>query len=220
MNLKTTIAGCAVLTATLAAAPASEAASSKRCRALAPKARVVVKGPSSLVLVRGTREDFTQTFYACLYAKPRLYRVPGQDGGDAERFGRFKLAGRYVAYEHVNVEEASNFYPGYIELVDVRRRKRLFQHDAFRLTEDEENAGAVTGLTQILLRTDGAVAWIGTEENTKRFSVQTALRTQASPAEVDNGTDIERSSLRRVAGDTNAFSWRRAGDVKSAPFGG
>jgi hypothetical protein len=198
----------------------SAASKSKRCRALAPKARVVVRGPDSLVFVRGKRDNFTQTFYACLYAKPRLYKIPGQNGGDTERFARFTLSGRYVAYEHVNVEEASNFYPGYIELVDVRKRKRIFQHDAFPLTIDEENAGAVTGLTQILLREDGAVAWIGREENSKRYSVQTALRTQKNPAEVDRGRDVGPHSLRRGVDEAGGFSWTRGGERKTAPFGG
>jgi hypothetical protein len=217
-----TLAAFALLAASAAAAaaPAAEAASAKRCKALAPKARVVVKGPASIVLVRGSSDDFNKTFLTCLYAKPRLYKIPGQDGGAAERFRRFKLAGRYVAYEHVNVEEASNFYPGYVELVDIRKRVRVYQHDAFPLTAQEQDAGAVTGVSQILLRADGAVAWIGHEENSQRRVVHTALRTQVNPVEVDNGADIAKSSLRRVAGDDDAFTWMRGGETKTAQFGG
>jgi hypothetical protein len=214
------LSASALLAASLAIVPAADAASSKRCRALAPKAKIVAKGPDSMVLRRGSRENFTQTFSACLYAKPRLYKIPGQNGGDTERFGRFTLNGRYVAYEHVNVEEASTLYPGYIEEVDLRQRKRLFQFDAIHLTKDEENYGAVSGLTQILLRSDGAVAWIGEEENSKRFSVQTALRTQKKPVEVDAGKDIGPHSLRRTAAPEPEFSWTRGGTRKSAPYGG
>jgi hypothetical protein len=211
----------ALLATLLVAAPAADAATSKRCRALAgAKAKVAAKGPASIVFRKGSRENLTQTFYACLYAKPRLVKIPGQNGGDSERFSRFTLNGRYVAYEHVNVEEASNFYPGYVELVDIRQRKRLFQHDAFPLTPKEEDAGAVTGVNQILLRGDGAVAWIGHEENSKRFSVQTALRTQKKPVEVDSGKDIGPRSLRGSVTNAAEFSYTRGGERKIATYGG
>src|SRR4051812_6723851 len=97
----------AVLAASLVAPPASNAASSTRCKALAGKAKVVAKGKDSMVVSRGNADAITLTHYACLYTKPRLYKLPGQNGGDTELFGRFTLGGRYLAYEHVNAEEAS-----------------------------------------------------------------------------------------------------------------
>jgi hypothetical protein len=82
---------------------------------------------------------------------------------------------------------------------------------------DEES----TGVTQILLRIDGAVAWIGYDLDTPdNYSVQTVLPGQAKPAEVDRGTDVGKTSLRRVAGDENTFTWLRAGTRKEAAFGG
>jgi hypothetical protein len=103
----------ALLIASLGVAPASDAASSKRCRALAGKARVVAKGKDSLVVSRGNATNFTLTYSACLYVKPRLFKIPGQNGGDTEHFGRFTLGGRYLAYEHVNAEEAAGYNPSW-----------------------------------------------------------------------------------------------------------
>jgi hypothetical protein len=78
----------------------------------------------------------------------------------------------------------------------------------------------VTGATQILLRADGAVAWIGSDERSESFSVQTALRDQERPAEVDRGRDVGPRSLRRVADNPDAFSWVRGGVRMTAAFGG
>jgi hypothetical protein len=208
----------AVLAASLGAASAADAASSKRCRALAGKAKVVVKDADSIVVSRGDARDYTLSFYACLYAKPRLFKLPGQNGGSTERFARFTPQGRFLAYEHVNVEEASPFYPGYIELVDLASRKLVFRHDAFPVGPMDEET---TGVSQILLRQDGAVAWIGYDKaSPDNYSVQTLLSGQANPAEVDRGTDIGKNSLRRVGGNLAAFTWLRGGERKTAAFGG
>jgi hypothetical protein len=208
----------ALLVASLGAAPAADAASSKRCKALAGKAKVVVKGTDSLVFKRGTSDDYTLTYYACLYAKPRLYKLPGQNGGDTEHFDQFTVAGHFLAYGHVNAEAAAVHNPGWIELVDLERRRRIFQHDAFPVAADAEKT---TGVYQILLRRDGAAAWIGyVLGSPDRFSVQTVLPGQATPAEVEQSVAIHRRSLRRVAGDPDVFTWVSGPDRKTAAFGG
>lgn len=201
-----------------AAATADAAVSSKRCEALAAKAKmkVIVKGKTSLVARRGTLAGFTLRYRACLYRKPRLYLLPDQNG-ETERYDRFTLAGDFLAYAHTNVEEASTTYPTWIELVDLSRRKRLFQHDAFGEVED----GDLPGIPQILLRDDGAVAWIGRKtEGEDLFSVQTILPGQRNPAEVDRGSGIGAKSLRRSEQSRDVFSWTRDGVRKEAAFGG
>ena len=208
----------ALAVASLGAAPASEAASSKRCRALAGKQKVVAKSNDAIVVRRGTEQQLTLTYSYCLFVKPRLYKLPGQNGGDTEYYGPFTLQGRYLAYGHVNAEEASPFTPGWVEMVDMKRRKRLFQHDAFPTEPTAEDS---TGVTQILVRADGAIAWIGyLFDQPENYAVQTALLGQAQPAEVDRGTDVGKTSLRRVPGNDEAFSWTRGGVRKQAIFGG
>jgi hypothetical protein len=210
-----------VLAGSLVAAPASQAAGPKRCKAAAAKAhaKVKVKGPSSLVASRGSEEEFTLTHFACLYSKPKLYKIPGQNGGGSENFSKFTLKGRYVAYEHLNAEEASTFYPAYIELVDLKLRKKLYQRDAFPLIPKDDN-GTVISISKILLRSDGAVAWTSYNQQRKLRAVLTVLKDQAEAVEVDKGKDIEPQSLKRVTGDSSMFSWVRGGAVKTAPFGG
>jgi hypothetical protein len=217
-NSRAFLLAVALLAASLVAAPASNAASSKRCKALAGKAKVIVKGKDEQVVSRGRESALTLTYYACLYTKPRLWKIPDQNGGDTELFNTFTSQGRYLAYGHVNAEEASPFTPSWIDLVDLKRRKRIFQHDAFPIGPMDEES---TGVTQILLRADGAVAWIayalGSPDN---YSVQTVLPAQAKPAEVDRGEDVGKTSLRRVADNPDAFSWTRAGVRKEAVDGG
>jgi hypothetical protein len=214
MRLPITLAVSATL---LFAAPASQAASSKQCKRLAGNTKVVLKGKDSLVVRRGSESNLNLTYYACLYSSPRLYKLPSQNGGDTEFYGRFTPAGRFLAYEHVNAEEAATFTPGWIEMVDLKRRKRVFQYDAFPAAPEDERD---TSVPQILLRRDGAAAWIGRSFDEKDYSVQTALPGQTTAAEVDRGTDVGPTSLRRVVDNADLFSWTRAGLRKEAAFGG
>jgi hypothetical protein len=208
----------ALLVASLGASPAADAASSGRCRSLAGKMKVIVKGKDSMVVSKGSEDNINLTFYGCLYVKPRLYKLPEQNGGDTELLSLFTPAGRYLAYAHVNAEEASPTTAGWIEMVDLKRRKKVFQYDAFPSAPDSDVS---SGVNQILLRADGAVAWIGYELGTPdKYSVQTALPGQAKPAEVDQGTDVGKKSLRRGVGSDDTFSWLRGGVRKEAAFGG
>ncbi|MEA2623504.1 MAG: hypothetical protein QOH61_2414 [Chloroflexota bacterium] len=209
----------ALLIASLGAASTADAASSKGCRALVAKdkSKIVVRGKTSLVARRGTLADYNLTYKACLYSKPRLYKL--RSDGATERYARFTLAGNFMAYAHTDVEEASAFYPSWIELVDLKRRVQVYQHDAYPAGPSEETAA---GIPQILLRTDGAVAWIATNDTSdpSNYSVQTILPSQANPAEVDRGPDVGPTSLRRSVQSADVFSWERGGVRKEAAYGG
>src|SRR5215212_454434 len=128
----------AVLLASLAATPSSQAATSKQCKRLAGKAKVIVKARESMVVSRGNANALTLTYYTCLYARPRLYKLPGQNGGDTEFYGKFTPAGRYLAYSHLNQEQAAVFSPGFVQMVNLKRRKRVFQYDAFPVGPTDE----------------------------------------------------------------------------------
>jgi hypothetical protein len=209
----------ALLIATLGASSTANAASSKRCTALVAKdkSKVALKGKTSLVARRGSLADYNLTYKACLYSKPRLYKL--RSDGATERYGRFTLAGNFMAYEHRNVEEASAFYPTWIELVDLKRRVQVYSHDAYPAGPSEEIS---SGIPQILLRADGAVAWIASNDVSEpsNYSVQTILPNQANPAEVDRGADVGPTSLRRSVQSDDVFSWLRGGVRKEAAFGG
>jgi hypothetical protein len=208
-----------VMAALLVAAPASHAASSKQCKRAVSKAKakVFAKGRYTLIARRGTEQNLNLTYFACLYTKPQLYKLPGQNGGDTEFYGRFTGSGNFLAYQHVNSEEAATFTPGWLEVVDLKRRKRIAQYDAFPSAPEDEKD---TSVAQILLERNGSVAWIGLDFDEKNYSVQTALAGQAQPAEVDRGTDVGPTSLRRGVGTTPTFSWTRGGVRKEAAYGG
>jgi hypothetical protein len=200
----------------LGVSSSADAASSKGCKALAPKnAKVALKGKDALVLKRGSAADFTLTYWGCLYSKPRLYKLANQNGGDTEFFGGFVTSGRYLAYVHTNAEQAAVVVPGWVELVDLKRRKLLFSFDAV------PGADSSTA-TQILLQPTGAIAWIGALNGNEAvsYSVQTALPGAAKPAEVDSGPHVGPKSLRRVPNDDAAFSWVNDGKRQTAAFGG
>ena len=206
----------AIALAVLVAATPADAASSKGCKRLAPKgAKVTLKGKDSLVFKRGSAGDFTLTYWGCLYAKPRLYKLAHQNGGDTEFFGGFVTSGRYLAYVHQNAEAAAQNVPSWVELVDLKRRKLLFSFDA---VPDADS----TIVTQILLQPTGAIAWIGALNGNEAisYSVQTALPGQKKPAEVDSGPRVSPKSLRRVPNDAGTFTWVNDGQRGTAAFGG
>lgn len=203
--------------AAFGAVPTADAATAKRCQAAAKKAKakVIKKGKSSLVARRGRETEIGARYYGCLYSKPKLYKFSNRYAGDTDFYDGFKLNGRYLAYVHQNVEEAASDFPAYIELVDLRARRQVHKFDGF--------PGADTfSVTQFILQPNGAIAWIGEDgrsEPTQR-SVQTALVGQDTPVEVERGTAIGQTSLRRVPGDPTRFSWLSGGARKSAAFGG
>ena len=207
----------ALSVAAFAAVPSAHAATAKRCQAAAKKAKakVLKKGKTSLVARRGRETEIGARYYGCLYSKPKLYKFSNRFAGDTDFYDGFKLNGRYLAYAHQNVEEAASDFPTYIELVDLRARRRIHKFDAF--------PGASSfSLLQFILQRNGALAWIGEDgrSDPAQLSVQTVLVSQSAPVEVDRGTAIGRTSLRRVPTDPAQFSWESGGVRKTAAFGG
>ncbi len=82
-----------------------------------------------------------------------------------------------------------------------------------------------SAVTNVLLAPTGGVAWIsqgrgpGPVDETESI-VLTALARQDDPAEVDRGTDIGATSLRRVPGDRSTFRYLRGRTTNTVAFGG
>jgi hypothetical protein len=201
-----------LLALALIATPA-HADGSDRCRSLAPPgAKVIHKGATAIVFRSGTAENRSLTYSACLYAKPRLYALPEQDGGHTELHGTFVTGGRYLAYVHLHSEPESIELPGWVEVVDLKRRTRVGKYRAV------PKAFSSTA-TQILLRPTGAVAWIGeiTGNAATSYSVQTARAGQRKAKEIDSDPRVHAHSLRLAPG---GFSWVVEGTRMTAAFGG
>ena len=207
----------AVSIAAFGTVPAADAASAKRCRSQATKAnaKVIKKNRALLVARRGNGSEIGSAYYGCLFSKPRLYKISGRGTGDTEYYDKFRLSGSYVAYLHSNLEQAATESPSWIGLVDLKRRKRLYEFESFP-------GASTSSASRILVRPSGAVAWIGANGGPERVTrvVQTVLPNQETPAVVDRGTEIDPTWLRVVTGTPNTFSWLNAGTRKIARFGG
>ena len=177
-----------------------------------PGAKIVHKGATALVVRSGRADTRTLTYSACLYAKPRLYPLPEQNGGHTEFYGTFVTSGRYIAYVHLQAVPATLEVPGRVEVLDLKRGVRLGKYAA-------EPRAASSTATQILLRPTGAVAWIGevTGNAAISYSVETARAGEHRAVRVDSGPRVRPHSLRRSPG---GFSWANDGARRTAAFGG
>ena len=199
----------AILAAALAAPASAQAANA--CRAHAEHAKVLAQSNSALVYRTGPR--FERYVRACRFAAPRRsYRLPGQDGGNANRLLNFRLNGRYLAYEMRNAEEASQVVVSFVYSVDLRKRRKLIQRQSGGRGSEQRTSTEVTGL---VVGRNGAIAWIVDAINLgTRLSVRTAAPGRPT-AVLDRGNDIRRGSL-ALAGNGRTVYWTRGATAKSA----
>jgi hypothetical protein len=137
------------IVAILVLALAAPAAASARCRG--GKGAKVVAGSASAVVIE--RDDL---LYGCLRSRGRLVRLPAQDplGPPETTAYRPRAAGKFVAYAS-DAEGISSV------IVFNLRRRRVARRAPASTDDPADPISRPSRVTSLVLRRDGAVAWIG-----------------------------------------------------------
>src|SRR3954468_9107391 len=209
MQARRGVLSVAVLTAALTVPSSADAANA--CRAHAEHSKVLAQSSTALVYAKGPQ--FKHYVSACTFKGQKSYRLPGQDGGDANHFGDPRLNGRYLAYSIFNQEEASPTATSTVYSVDLAKRRKLIEDFAggSAAVSDE----STTEVKSLVVGKKGAVAWINESIN---LDVKLSVRAKAPGKKqvlLDEGNDIGVRSL-ALAANGATFFWTRAGQAKSS----
>jgi|tagenome__1003787_1003787.scaffolds.fasta_scaffold20971710_2 hypothetical protein len=206
--------GTCVVVAPAPAAPSTDTCSRPHSRTILQTAQVRVASASG-------------TMRACWRPTGRAFTVGDAYGCDKDGFGcggarRFRVAGAVLAYEASSLDHYGN--SSYeVVVTDVRRGKRLRRVATGPLTPEQANPSdrierheGVGPVTALVVRSDGAVAWIARDLHADAgvSYVVRALIGRHSTGLAD-GADIAPRSL-RLAGST--LSWTQRGQRRSAPL--
>jgi hypothetical protein len=156
-----------------------------------------------------SRDTHTHATYGCLesHKRPVRFYVPDFPTG----YDHIALAGRFVAYAAYSDCAADFCDPNSVVLQDLVTGKTTFADGA---------ALRVATISGLVLRTDGALAWIQSSfdaNGSTQPGLEVAKAEHGQPAVVlDSGTDIAPDSL-ALAGTT--LYWTRGGKPFSAGLG-
>jgi hypothetical protein len=169
----------------------------------------------------------TDTWYGgCLYSNgvPRLVDFDGLDVESVEdTVSVVALAGHYVAVGH-DLQSDGGLDQSDVTVLDLRRGQRdnPFATDAPVRFHGQarvlRHRGAIAGNTQhnvvraLVLRANGAVAWIGEDLTATSYEVR-AVEAGGADRLLDSGTAVDPTSL-RLAGDR--LSWVSGGAARTA----
>jgi hypothetical protein len=220
MTRKLFMTGAVIAVAGLVPAPAASA--HHGCSAHARGGKITHKTRESHVFEKNDH------WYGCAakVGRPRL--LPGLDTITARRFGdgtvptHITLSGVFVAYERYTIYPAGGAGDTQTDLyvVDLRNGKVVVDEDATAPRPQTEDRW----VDRIVLKRNGSVGWISTRETygvypdfTLTYEVHRHSLDPAAPgrATLDEGTDIDRESL-RLSADRRAMTWTRGGQPKSA----
>jgi Ca2+-binding RTX toxin-like protein len=184
----------------------ARAAGTRRCASFVPGSRVVARGGSRVVYVRGGR------VFACLSPQGVARRLPHAGGGidlGGVEGAPVRLAGRYVAYASPGAaigDQSDRLY-----VFDIRRGRSVLI----------EPAGTVG---EIALKPNASVAWtdlslVRAAGGTPVYEVRKlGFDERLGNVLVDRGADVEPGTL-RLSEDGSAITWTRGGAERSAPLG-
>jgi hypothetical protein len=224
LMISTMVVGVALLGASSAA---SAAAGHRKAAAKCPMGRshVVVADAQAQVyvgplLAEGSVLPEVPVFYGCTYRQKKSYEL-GKPGGGGSPYGSggsrlYTLAAAIVAYEEYST---TNLQPGvrHTEVIVVRNLhggRVLNRLPTGTPTTPPENPGdvGVGGATAIVLKSDGAVAWIVAVSG-KTTEYQVHAFDKAGSRVLASSTEIAPSSL-ALAGST--LYWTQSGKPMSA----
>jgi hypothetical protein len=202
------LTAAAALAASLAGPATADAAN--RCTTQAERGKVVAQSSSAVVWSTGSRDDLNLYLHACRLKDQRVFRLPGQNGGDTETLKTFRLSGRHLAWVTVNNEPAADQSQSSVSVLDLKTRKRVVNEYAGLDPESHSS----TEVTALVLSARGAVAWItrGTGE-VDDYSVH-ALAPGSQATVLDRGKDIALRSL-ALSADGARLYWTRGDEVKT-----
>jgi hypothetical protein len=223
LMISTMVVGVALLGASSAA---SAAAGHRKAAAKCPMGRshVVVADAQAQVyvgplLAEGSVLPEVPVFYGCTYGQKKSYELGKPESGSPDGSGGsrlYTLAGTIVAYEESSATEE---HPGarYTEVVmvrDLRNGRVLRRLPTGTPTTPPENPGdvGIGRATAIVLKSDGAVAWI-VAVNGKTTEYQVHAFDKAGSRVLASSTEIAPSSL-ALAGST--LYWTQEGRPMSA----
>lgn len=157
---------------------------------------------------RVMRDTHVRATYGCLESRKRPVRfvVPDFPTG----YDQIRLAGRFVAYVAYSDCAADFCDPNNVIVQDLSNARRSFADGRL----------SVANVTSLVVRSNGAAAWIQTSfddngTSLPGYSVVRAAYGQA-PVVLDTGTDIDPGSL-ALGGST--LYWTKAGAPVSAALG-
>ncbi len=155
----------------------------------------------------------TDDAFAACTGTSRPVRLGGRlaTPGLFRRMSTFRLAGHDVAF--VVNDDGPGRSPATVRVIDLRARETISAHPATGRDSRPDRSDEVTSL---VVRADGAVAWIAvTREGSAESSEREvdAARARRQTWRLDSGDGIANRSLRLHG---RQLSWRHDGDRRSA----
>jgi hypothetical protein len=142
--------------------------------------------------------------YACLRRGP-IRRL----GETRSRYA--VLAGRFVAYRVVFQSEFNSY--SNVHVVDLSTGATVTRARGMPAYPEDEDSS----VWEIVLKRNGSVAWIGSNDIVTELAVWKVDRTGSGPQQVDASPRIDRDSLRLSASRT-ALAWTNDGQTRTAPI--
>lgn len=206
--------GCTVILAvTIACGGLASVADAQRDKRKcgSPRSKTVIRNKVARVFTKQERVGF----YLCSYRSGKKHFIgPRPSGLDNERFSRFRLAGRFLAYERFYAPFRAD--PGYsIAVRDARtaRIKRSADGAPFEVPAQEFKSD--DGIRDLVVNRSGAVGWIVQNPYTTGSRVEVRKSTAEGDMLLDKGDGIEATSLTLK---DNILKWENSGDERSAPL--
>jgi hypothetical protein len=160
---------------------------------------------AAVFLKRRTRENGTvaSVAYAC------LRRAPIRRLGNHIRYA--VLAGRFVAVRSTFVSEFNS--SSGLHVMDLSTGKFVTNARGMPTSPEDED----THVLKIVLKRNGSVAWVGSNNVASQFAIWKVDRTGSGPQQLDAGPRIDRLSL-RLRADRTAVVWTNDGETRSGPI--
>jgi hypothetical protein len=203
----------AACSATALAAPAH--ASERGCVDASPGSKEVAHSSVASVI-----QERNGRLYGCLFDTESLKKLPGQDAGLHIRKHGLHVAGKRAAYQSTRFTGDDNHKELFVYSA------RLWRKQAWAVGAERDEVD----LNKLVLRSNGATAWIFTwrgNDTASPYSAIEALQhgSDGRPEQVEiasdeadggGGNPIDATFLRLRPGDRSTVEWRRAdGETRS-----
>jgi hypothetical protein len=212
----------AVLAAAAAAAtlafPAAAPARAKHC-ALSGSKTLPASGSDVRLYTRGTYRDSRHKkrtrLYGCWRASGRTTRL--DDGSGVKLWTR---AGRYLAFTTISDRINSDQDDVHAETAivdDLKSGRTLTKH---RFAGDGNDPAEGARVVAVVMRaTDGAAAWIGTDDvATDMWELWRSDPQKVGGTKLSNQPDVFGQPLVALTADGSQVQWRENGEARSAPL--
>ena len=187
--------------------------------------RLAVKGFVRLY-VRGSTGNLNKYYYTCVGRRGKVFKLPGQDGGDTAHLGTFAVgAGSYIAWSNLDVEEASPIAQATVWSMTARTgRVTVNNVPAWPNANDPALRNSNVLVDTIVQVNDGSLAWLANlQTNNTPPGGQTnnwaVVRIGASGTHTTLALNPNLTNLDNP-GDGSTVTWEDNGAPMSAPLKG